>query len=59
MLLATIELFRATRPLKRGTTAIYVVDAHTGEEIYAVHEDEPMNPASNVKLISTAAVLSS
>jgi serine-type D-Ala-D-Ala carboxypeptidase/endopeptidase (penicillin-binding protein 4) len=54
---AGLDKLRATRPLKRGTTAIYVVDARTGEEIYAVHEDEPMNPASNVKLISTAAVM--
>jgi D-alanyl-D-alanine carboxypeptidase/D-alanyl-D-alanine-endopeptidase (penicillin-binding protein 4) len=54
---ASLDRLRATRPLKRGTTAIYVVDARTGEEIYAVHEDEPMNPASNVKLISTAAVM--
>jgi hypothetical protein len=29
----------------------YVVDARTTAD-YAVHEDEPMNPASNVKLIS-------
>lgn len=43
--------------LLAGTTAVYVVDAKTGKQIYAVHEDEPLNPASNVKLISTATAL--
>lgn len=43
--------------LRRGTTAIYVVDADSGEELYSVHEGEALNPASNVKLISTGSVL--
>lgn len=47
----------AGRPLRRGVTAIYVADAHTGEVLFAVHEDRALNPASNVKLVSTAAVL--
>ncbi len=47
----------AGRTLRRGTTAVYVVDAKTGEVLYAVNEDAPLNPASNVKLISTATVL--
>ncbi|MCG8421620.1 MAG: D-alanyl-D-alanine carboxypeptidase [Proteobacteria bacterium] len=45
------------RDLRAGITAIYVVDAETGQELYAVHEDEPLNPASNVKLVSTATAL--
>lgn len=45
------------RTLRRGTTAVYVIDARTGRRLYAVHEDEPLNPASNVKLIATAAAL--
>ncbi len=44
--------------LKRGTTAVYVVDANTGDELYEAHADTPLNPASNVKLVSTATVLS-
>jgi len=44
-------------PLRYGTTGLYVVDAQTGEELFAVHPDDPLNPASNVKLISTAAAL--
>src|SRR5690606_16472935 len=44
-------------PLRYGTTGLYVVDAATGEELFAVHPDDPLNPASNVKLISTATAL--
>ncbi|HUQ04564.1 MAG TPA: D-alanyl-D-alanine carboxypeptidase [Kofleriaceae bacterium] len=44
-------------PLRYGTTGLYVVDAATGKELFAVHPDDPLNPASNVKLISTAAAL--
>lgn len=43
--------------LRRGTTAIHVVDADTGESLYSVHEKQALNPASNVKLISTGTVL--
>jgi D-alanyl-D-alanine carboxypeptidase/D-alanyl-D-alanine-endopeptidase (penicillin-binding protein 4) len=44
-------------PLRSGHTALYVADADTGERVFAVSPDEPMNPASNVKLISTATAL--
>ena len=47
----------AGRVLRRGVTAVYVVDAATGLEVYSVHADDKLNPASNVKLISTATVL--
>ncbi|MCP4444771.1 MAG: D-alanyl-D-alanine carboxypeptidase/D-alanyl-D-alanine-endopeptidase [Myxococcales bacterium] len=43
--------------LRLGTTAVYVVDAETGEPLYDVHGADALNPASNVKLISTATVL--
>ncbi|HWN67393.1 MAG TPA: D-alanyl-D-alanine carboxypeptidase, partial [Haliangium sp.] len=56
-LIEELRRLESQRPLRRGTTAIYVVDATTGRTIYAVHEDEPLNPASNVKLISTATAL--
>jgi serine-type D-Ala-D-Ala carboxypeptidase/endopeptidase (penicillin-binding protein 4) len=49
------ELLRG--PLRMGTTGLYVVDADTGKELFAVHPDDPLNPASNVKLISTATAL--
>lgn len=44
-------------PLRYGTTGLYVVDAATGHELFAMHPDDPLNPASNVKLVSTAAAL--
>jgi D-alanyl-D-alanine carboxypeptidase/D-alanyl-D-alanine-endopeptidase (penicillin-binding protein 4) len=43
--------------LRQGTTAVYVVDSVTGDPVYAIHPDDPLNPASNVKLVSTAAAL--
>ena len=44
-------------PLRFGTTGLYVADATTGDELFAIHPDDPLNPASNVKLISTATAL--
>jgi D-alanyl-D-alanine carboxypeptidase/D-alanyl-D-alanine-endopeptidase (penicillin-binding protein 4) len=44
-------------PLRFGTTGLHVVDAETGTELFSVHPDDPLNPASNVKLISTAAAI--
>lgn len=56
-LVAELRRLEAAAPLRRGTTAIYVADAATGRPLYTMHEDEPLNPASNVKLISTATAL--
>ncbi len=44
-------------PLRAGTTSLLVVDARTGAPVFAVEPDLPLNPASNVKLVSTAAAL--
>jgi D-alanyl-D-alanine carboxypeptidase/D-alanyl-D-alanine-endopeptidase (penicillin-binding protein 4) len=52
-----IEELLRTGALRAGTTALYVVDAQSGQELFAVHPDDPLNPASNVKLISTATAL--
>lgn len=49
------ELLRG--PLRVGTTGIYVADARTGQPVFAVHPDDALNPASNVKLLSTAAAM--
>lgn len=49
------ELLRG--PLRSGTTAIYVADARTGEPVFSVRPDDALNPASNVKLLSTAAAI--
>jgi D-alanyl-D-alanine carboxypeptidase/D-alanyl-D-alanine-endopeptidase (penicillin-binding protein 4) len=44
-------------PLRNSTTGLFVADAHTGEPLFAVNADDPLNPASNVKMISTATAL--
>ncbi|HEY5950201.1 MAG TPA: D-alanyl-D-alanine carboxypeptidase/D-alanyl-D-alanine-endopeptidase [Kofleriaceae bacterium] len=44
-------------PLRNGITGLYVADARSGEPLFAVNSDDPLNPASNVKMISTATAL--
>jgi D-alanyl-D-alanine carboxypeptidase/D-alanyl-D-alanine-endopeptidase (penicillin-binding protein 4) len=44
-------------PLRYGVTGIYVADARSGEALFAVNADDPLNPASNVKMISTATAI--
>jgi D-alanyl-D-alanine carboxypeptidase/D-alanyl-D-alanine-endopeptidase (penicillin-binding protein 4) len=44
-------------PLRNGLTGLYVADALTGQPLFAVNADDPLNPASNVKMISTATSL--
>ena len=44
-------------PLRRGVTGLYVVDARSGDPLFSVNADDALNPASNVKMISTATVL--
>lgn len=44
-------------PLRNGLTGLYVADALTGRPLFAVNADDPLNPASNVKMISTATAL--
>ncbi|MGE3545887.1 MAG: D-alanyl-D-alanine carboxypeptidase/D-alanyl-D-alanine-endopeptidase [Kofleriaceae bacterium] len=43
--------------LKRGTTGVFIADAKTGEPLFAFNADDRLNPASNVKMISTATAL--
>ena len=43
--------------MARGETSVYVVDAYSGRPLFAHHENVPLNPASNVKLVATAASL--
>lgn len=43
--------------LRSGVTAVYVVDAYTGKPLFLQHVDKFLNPASNVKLIVTAAAM--
>jgi D-alanyl-D-alanine carboxypeptidase/D-alanyl-D-alanine-endopeptidase (penicillin-binding protein 4) len=59
MLVENIRAIVSGATLKRGTTAVYVVDTdgQMDDPILAIHPDTLLNCASNVKLISTAAVL--
>jgi D-alanyl-D-alanine carboxypeptidase/D-alanyl-D-alanine-endopeptidase (penicillin-binding protein 4) len=54
---ASIQKLLRGPVLRRGVTGLYVADAKTGEPLFAVNAHDPFNPASNVKLISTAAAL--
>ena len=44
-------------PLRAGVTGLFVADARSGEPLFAVNASDPLNPASNVKMISTATAL--
>jgi D-alanyl-D-alanine carboxypeptidase/D-alanyl-D-alanine-endopeptidase (penicillin-binding protein 4) len=44
-------------PLRAGVTGLFVADARTGQALFAVNADDRLNPASNVKMISTATAL--
>ena len=44
-------------PLRAGVTGLFVADARSGEPLFAVNATDPLNPASNVKMISTATAL--
>ncbi|HVK89736.1 MAG TPA: D-alanyl-D-alanine carboxypeptidase/D-alanyl-D-alanine-endopeptidase [Kofleriaceae bacterium] len=44
-------------PLRTGITGLFVADARTGTPLFAINANEPVNPASNVKMISTATAL--
>ena len=44
-------------PLRYTNTGLYVADARSGDPLFAVNADDPLNCASNVKMISTATAL--
>src|SRR5690606_20462973 len=44
-------------PLRNGLPGLDAAAARTGEPLFAVNADDPLNPASNVKMIATAAAL--
>ncbi len=53
----SIEAALGRPELKGAHVAIAVVDTSTGERVFARHIDEPLAPASNMKLLTTAAAL--
>jgi D-alanyl-D-alanine carboxypeptidase len=54
----SIDAALARPELKGARVAFSVVDTATGERVYARNIDEPMTPASNMKLLTAAAALS-
>jgi D-alanyl-D-alanine carboxypeptidase/D-alanyl-D-alanine-endopeptidase (penicillin-binding protein 4) len=55
VLAGLVEAARAE--LGDATIAVYARDLHSGRELFALEADTPLNPASNVKLVTTAAAL--
>jgi len=52
-----IDALLQTRAVARARVSLLVVDLATGARVYARNPDLPLNPASNVKLVTTAAAL--
>lgn len=52
-----IERLLADPELQKTTIGIHVEDLSSGEVLYTRQADRPMNPASNIKLVTAAAVL--
>lgn len=46
-----------SKELAKSEIGVHVVDLATGETVYERGADKPMNPASNMKIVTTAAVL--
>lgn len=53
-----LEGLLAKGPLAHCTVALLVADAGTGETLYERSADQPLTPASNMKLVTTAAAVS-
>jgi D-alanyl-D-alanine carboxypeptidase/D-alanyl-D-alanine-endopeptidase (penicillin-binding protein 4) len=54
---ARIDAILAAKPLAGATIGVHVVDLATGAALYSREADLAMNPASNIKLVTTAAAL--
>ncbi|MFP4597280.1 MAG: D-alanyl-D-alanine carboxypeptidase/D-alanyl-D-alanine-endopeptidase [Persicimonas sp.] len=54
---SAVRAILAGSDVTRGTVGIHVEDVDTGQVLVSRSADEPMNPASNVKLITSAAAL--
>ena len=52
-----IDLLLENPVLAGATVGVHVVDLETGKALYSRGADVPLNPASNVKLLTTAAAL--
>jgi D-alanyl-D-alanine carboxypeptidase/D-alanyl-D-alanine-endopeptidase (penicillin-binding protein 4) len=47
----------ASSPIESSRAGIFVADVETGQPVFAQNPDALLNPASNVKLVTTAAAL--
>lgn len=54
---ASIKVALKQKGLAKSKVAVHVVDLKDGAVLYAHNADTPMNPASNMKLVTSAAVL--
>ncbi len=55
---ATIDRILDHKRLAKATIGVVVIDTASGEVLYSRNPDTPINPASNIKLLTTAAALS-
>jgi len=55
---AAIAAILEATPIHDARTGVLVVDLDTGKEIFGRNADELLNPASNMKLLTTVAALS-
>lgn len=54
---ASIRSILEARPVQEARAGVLVRDLETGEEVFAKNADELLNPASNMKLLTTIAAL--
>ncbi|HFE46059.1 MAG TPA: D-alanyl-D-alanine carboxypeptidase/D-alanyl-D-alanine-endopeptidase [Nannocystis exedens] len=54
----TIDRILDHKRLATATIGVVVIDTANGEVLYSRNPDTPVNPASNIKLLTTAAALS-
>ncbi|MGM0554805.1 MAG: D-alanyl-D-alanine carboxypeptidase/D-alanyl-D-alanine endopeptidase, partial [Myxococcota bacterium] len=52
-----IDTILKSSDVTAGSVGVYVADVETGAELYKRGADQPLNPASNIKLITSAAAL--
>lgn len=53
----TLDDLLKAKGLEGAIVGVHVVDVDSGQELYAHQADEPVNPASNMKLLTAAASL--
>jgi len=54
---ADLDRILSAKAVGKALVGVHVIDLATGESLYEKGADRPLNPASNIKLVTTAAVL--